>query len=257
MSPSYAGIIAEAIKQGKTEEEIAKAAEELGKNTEEATAQAPGTQNGGTATNVAKTVAAASTGATGATGAAPTASTNPDVAAIYEVLAPMAGDYLNAQAEQIGMAQRSMGPLAAAAMGQSQTAGLGNYTYNRLMRPQVDVMRDEIRVQGYANQLNRLLNDALNSARRRYNSNGGNPSNNPTQTGGGVTKIDGVDDETNDSNTTVKTTVIPNSYSYEDENGNMHTVTRPPLVTNETWARAYYQDRDKAIKNGRKFVDGK
>ena len=172
MSPSYAGIIAKAIMEGKTEEEIAKAAEELGKNTEEATTQAPATQNGGTATNVAKTVAA-STGATGATGAASTTSTNPDVAAIYEVLAPMAGDYLNAQAEQIGMAQRSMGPLAAAAMGQSQTAGLGNYTYNRLMRPQVDTMRDEIRVQGYANQLNRLLSDALNRARNNYNRGGG------------------------------------------------------------------------------------
>lgn len=255
MSPSYAGIIAEAIKQGKTEEEIAKAAEELGKNTEEAEAETSGGNTGEKIINIGP--GKVSTVRTGGASSTSAASTNPDVAAIYEVLAPMAGDYLNAQAEQIGMAQRSMGPLAAAAMGQSQTAGLGNYTYNRLMRPQVDVMRDEIRVQGYANQLNRLLNDALNSARRRYNSNGGNPSNNPTQTGNGVTKIDGVDDETNDGNTTVKTTVIPNSYSYEDENGNMHTVTRPPLVTNETWARAYYQDRDKAIKNGRKFVDGK
>ena len=96
-----------------------------------------------------------------------------DVAQVYEVLAPMAGDYMNAQAEQIGMAQQSMGPLAAATMGQSRTAGLGNYTYNRLMRPQVDVMRDEIRVQGYANQLNRLLSDALNNARNNYNRNGG------------------------------------------------------------------------------------
>ena len=71
-----------------------------------------------------------------------------DITQIYETLAPMAGQYANAQAEQIGQAQRSMGPLAAATMGQSQTAGLGNYTYNRLMRPQVDVMRDEILVEG-------------------------------------------------------------------------------------------------------------
>lgn len=92
-----------------------------------------------------------------------------DITQIYETLAPMAGDYTNAQAEQIGQAQRSVGPLAANTMGQSQTAGLGNYTYNRLMRPQVDVMRDEIMTQGYANQLNRLLSDALNTARNNYN----------------------------------------------------------------------------------------
>ena len=91
-----------------------------------------------------------------------------EITKIYETLAPMAGDYANAQAEQIGQAQRSMGPMAAAVQG-TTTSGLGNYTYNRLMRPQVDVMRDEIRTQGYANQLNRLLSDALNNARNNYN----------------------------------------------------------------------------------------
>lgn len=104
-----------------------------------------------------------------------------EITKIYETLAPMAGDYANAQAEQIGQAQRSMGPMAANVMGQSQTAGLGNYTYNRLMRPQVDTMRDEIRVQGYANQLNRLLSDALNNARNNYNRKSGGGS------GGGTT----------------------------------------------------------------------
>lgn len=92
-----------------------------------------------------------------------------EITAIYETLAPVAGNYANAQAEQIGMAQSSMGPLAQAAMGQSQTAGLGNYTYNRLMRPQVDAMRDELLVQGYTNQLNRALSDALTSAKQNYN----------------------------------------------------------------------------------------
>ena len=91
-----------------------------------------------------------------------------EITKIYETLAPMAGDYANAQAEQIGQAQRSMGPMGAAVQG-TTTSGLGNYTYNRLMRPQVDVMRDEIRTQGYANQLNRLLSDALNNARNNYN----------------------------------------------------------------------------------------
>lgn len=91
-----------------------------------------------------------------------------DITQIYETLAPMAGQYANAQAEQIGQAQQSMGPLAAAAMGESQTAGLGNYTYNRLMRPQVDVMRDEILVEGYRNKLNQALSDAYKTAQRNY-----------------------------------------------------------------------------------------
>lgn len=167
MSPSYAGIIAEEIKKRRTEEEIDKAAGELGK-------ESSGTSSGGETkkTDDAKKDTAASTGTTGGARAA-VAPVTSDVAQIYEVLAPMAGDYLNAQAEQIGMAQRSMGPLAAAAMGQSQTAGLGNYTYNRLMRPQVDTMRDEILVRGYVNQLNDLLSRALNNARNRYNNGGG------------------------------------------------------------------------------------
>lgn len=90
-----------------------------------------------------------------------------EITQIYETLAPMAGQYANAQAEQIGQAQQSMGPLAANTMG-TTTAGLGNYTYNRLMRPQVDAMRDEILVEGYRNQLNRALSDAYNTARRNY-----------------------------------------------------------------------------------------
>lgn len=102
-----------------------------------------------------------------------------NITQIYETLAPMAGQYANAQAEQIGQAQQSMGPLAAATMG-ATTSGLGNYTYNRLMRPQVDVMRDEILVEGYRNQLNRALSDAYNTARKNYNRKAGG--------GGGGTK---------------------------------------------------------------------
>ena len=120
-----------------------------------------------------------------------------EITKIYETLAPMAGDYANAQAEQIGQAQRSIGPMAANVMGQSQTAGLGNYTYNRLMRPQVDVMRDEIRVQGYANQLNRLLSDALNNARNNYNRKSGSGGSNSSDStyGQDLTFEDEVTDE--------------------------------------------------------------
>lgn len=103
-----------------------------------------------------------------------------DITQIYETLAPMAGQYANAQAEQIGQAQQSMGPLAANTMG-TTTAGLGNYTYNRLMRPQVDVMRDEILVEGYRNKLNQALSNAYKTAQRNYSRRSGGGG----RTGGG------------------------------------------------------------------------
>lgn len=87
----------------------------------------------------------------------------------YEVLAPMATDYANANLERAGQAQASYGPLAQAAMGDSQTAGIGNYTYNRLVRPAVDTMRDQLIVEGYSAALNKQLSDALNEAKKNYN----------------------------------------------------------------------------------------
>lgn len=136
-----------------------------------------------------------------------------EITQIYETLAPMAGDYANAQAEQIGQAQRSMGPMAANVMGQSQTAGLGNYTYNRLMRPQVDVMRDEIRTQGYANQLNRLLSDALNNARSRYNKSGSSGTQSNTTANGnkwsGEIEKNGIERYENGDNYRLFTVVGP------------------------------------------------
>lgn len=148
-----------------------------------------------------------------------------DITEIYETLAPMAGDYANAQAEQIGMAQQSMGPLAAQTMG-TTTSGLGNYTYNRLLRPQVDTMRDEIMVQGYANQLNRLLSDRLNEARNRYNKS--------QNSGGGTTpggnnsgmKIEEENTDETDGNTSTSTVAeevpvdgtAPGTYHYSGKN---------------------------------------
>lgn len=189
-----------------------------------------------------------------------------DITQIYETLAPMAGDYMNAQAEQIGMAQQSMGPMASNVQG-STTSGLGNYTYNRLMRPQVDVMRDEIRVQGYANQLNRLLSDALNNARNRYNrgGNGGGgggttpdtttPSNNT-----GVTTIGGVDDEESGgstSNENIPQLFVPNKFLYEKEDGSMQQVARPAEISNRKWYDIYMKAREQADRKGRKFINGK
>lgn len=92
-----------------------------------------------------------------------------EITSTYEVLAPMATDYTNANLERAGQAQASYGPLAQAAMGGSQTAGIGNYTYNRLVRPAVDTMRDQLIVEGYSNSLNKQLNDSLNAAKNNYN----------------------------------------------------------------------------------------
>ena len=189
-----------------------------------------------------------------------------DITQIYETLAPMAGDYMNAQAEQIGQAQRSIGPLAANVQG-STTSGLGNYTYNRLMRPQVDVMRDEIRVQGYANQLNRLLSDALNNARNRYNRRGGggggdtDPDTTKPGNNTGVTTIGGVDDEESGGGATFDENIpqvfIPNKFLYEKEDGYMQQVARPADMSNRKWHDIYMKAKEQANRKGRKFINGK
>lgn len=120
------------------------------------------------------------------------------ISAVAEVLAPQAGNYTNALASQIGQAQQSMGPLAAATMG-TPVQGLGNYTYNRLVRPQVDVMRDEILVQGYTNSLNKLLSDALRQARKNYNKST-NSSDKKSNSDGPTVEDEYKDDDTTGNN---------------------------------------------------------
>lgn len=177
-----------------------------------------------------------------------------NITQIYETLAPMAGQYANAQAEQIGQAQQSMGPLAAATMGQSQTSGLGNYTYNRLMRPQVDVMRDEILVEGYRNRLNRALSDAYNTARKNYNrrAGGGGGGNNTPNTPSG-TNLDTTKEYTDESAATpTQWTILPNSFKMENEKGEMVAINRGPL-SDEDWLKVYNDRKKFAAANGRKF----
>lgn len=180
-----------------------------------------------------------------------------DITQIYETLAPMAGQYANAQAEQIGQAQQSMGPLAANTMG-TTTSGLGNYTYNRLMRPQVDVMRDEILVEGYRNQLNRALSDAYNTARRNYNrraggGGGGDDGNNDPENKGttGVTTIGDVVDKSTGSGKTTTWTVLPNSYQWQDDDGNWHTAVRDSSFRDEDWLKIYEDVKNKYAPQGR------
>lgn len=181
-----------------------------------------------------------------------------DITQIYETLAPMAGQYANAQAEQIGQAQQSMGPLAAATMGQSQTAGLGNYTYNRLMRPQVDVMRDEILVEGYRNKLNQALSNAYKTAQRNYSRRAGSGGGGGNS-GGGSTNPSGVNDSTEKEYTDASTPISPEkpdvenyiSSGYEFGNyGNLpgQTGQYPLLVETPTVSRSY-QDYTRGISD--------
>lgn len=176
-----------------------------------------------------------------------------DITQIYETLAPMAGQYANAQAEQIGQAQQSMGPLAANTMG-TTTAGLGNYTYNRLMRPQVDVMRDEILVEGYRNRLNRALSDAYNTARKNYNrrASGGGGKTTTSNTSSG-TNLDTTKEYTDESAVTpTQWTILPSSFKMENEKGEMVTINRGPL-SDEDWLKVYNDRKKFAAANGRKF----
>lgn len=175
-----------------------------------------------------------------------------DITKIYETLAPMAGDYANAQAEQIGQAQRSMGTLAGQTMG-ATTSGLGNYTYNRLMRPQIDVMRDEILVEGYRNQLNKVLSDAYKTAQRNYANSTSNTGTTSNSKGSGVTTITGIGEHSTGSGNVTRWSKLPDSYQWEDENGEWHTATRNKLFSDDEWFRVYRGAKEKAEKEGRGF----
>lgn len=114
-----------------------------------------------------------------------------EIAAVYETLAPMATDYANANIERAGQAQASIGPLAEAVMGGNRTAGIGNYTYNRLVRPAVDTLRDQLLVAGYSAALNKQLSDSLNAAKENYN----RAAKNRNGGGGGGGNPDDTDDD--------------------------------------------------------------
>ena len=185
-----------------------------------------------------------------------------EITETYEVLAPMATDYANANLERAGQAQASYGPLAQAAMGGSQTAGIGNYTYNRLVRPAVDTLRDQLIVEGYSNVLNKQLSDSLNAARNNYNRatriRNNNPSTTPdTATGGGQTKIDGYDDVDSGSGATGSPMVLYNTYTITDADGNSRVFKRPEAFKDDLvwykWAEYY---RKKAESEGKTFKYG-
>ena len=178
----------------------------------------------------------------------------------YEVLAPMATDYANANLERAGQAQASYGPLAQAAMGGSQTAGIGNYTYNRLVRPAVDTLRDQLIVEGYSAALNKQLSDSLNAAKNNYNraARRSNPSTGPDDTtGGGQTKIGGYDDVDTGAGGTKSPLVLYNTYTITDADGNSRTYRRPEIMKEDTqWYNWVERHRKQAEAEGKTFKYG-
>lgn len=178
------------------------------------------------------------------TASMPSGNTPQDIVDIYNVLAPMSTDYANANIERAGQAQASYGPLAQAAMGDSRTAGIGNYTYNRLVRPSVDTMRDQLIVSGLSTALNKQISDSLDKARENYNraarrystsGGGGGGDDDKQPKGNGNTQIDGYDDEQASGDTYGGAKELKDSYKFWDKNGKEQTYGRPDGMTDEQW----------------------
>ena len=201
-----------------------------------------------------------STTAASASTAVPTFEYTPqDIVDTYAVLAPMATDYANANLERAGQAQASYGPLAQAAMGGSQTAGIGNYTYNRLVRPAVDTLRDQLIVEGYSAALNKQLSDSLNAAKRSYNraTRRGNPSTDPDTPGSGQTKIGGYDDVDTGAGSSKSPLVLYNTYTITDADGNSKTYRRPEIMKeDQEWYNWVERHRKQAEAEGKTFKYG-
>lgn len=186
------------------------------------------------------------------TASMPSGNTPQDIVDVYNVLAPMSTDYANANIERARQAQASYGPLARAAMGDSQTAGIGNYTYNRLVRPAVDTMRDQLIVSGLSTALNKQISDSLNAARENYNraarrynrrksggggggGGGGGDDGDEEPSGDGNTQIDGYGDEQTSGDTYGGAKELKDSYKFWDKDGNEQTIRRPDGMTDEQW----------------------
>ena len=182
-----------------------------------------------------------------------------DIIETYEVLAPMATDYANANLERAGQAQASYGPLAQAAMGGSRTAGIGNYTYNRLVRPAVDTLRDQLIVEGYSAALNKQLSDSLNAAKRNYNraTRKNNPSTDPDTPGSGQTKIGGYDDVDTGAGSSKSPLVLYNTFTITDADGNSRTYRRPEIMKeDQEWYNWVERQRKQAEAEGKTFKYG-
>ena len=170
----------------------------------------------------------------------------------YEVLAPMATDYANANLERAGQAQASYGPLAQAAMGDSQTAGVGNYTYNRLVRPTVDTLRDQLIVEGYSTALNKQISDSLNEAKKNYSRASRRAARSSSSGSNGTLPANTWNGEIEDQE--VKSWLsIGDTYSIVDEDGETHTYSRPSNMNDYQWYQWGESHRRKAESEGKQF----
>lgn len=93
---------------------------------------------------------------------------NDEIINAYNVLAQDVQNQAAERAAQIGNAQRSLGTLAGRVASPTQTSGLANYTYNRLIRPTVDTTAAALVTQGKAKALEKMLSDQLTAARNAY-----------------------------------------------------------------------------------------
>lgn len=172
-----------------------------------------------------------------------------DITETYNLLANQPQNYADALMQRQGTAQASYGPLAEQAMGQSRTpqGGVGNYTYNRLIRPSVDTMRDEMIVKGLSDALNKQISDSLKKAQNEYNkkkskgSSGGSSSNDKTDDDS--TKINGSEDvSTGGGGYTGPKRALARKYQLEQvdpETGAISTKTypQPEWMDDLTWMK--------------------
>lgn len=181
------------------------------------------------------------------------------IAETYEVLAPMATDYANANIERAGAAQSSYGPLADAVKGTSQTAGIGNYTYNRIARPAVNTMRDKLIVEGLSAALNKQISDSLWNAQQNYNRSGGGGGGNgtPKTDDTGQTTIGGSEDKvTSGGGATGSPLVVRNSFTITDKDGNSQTYNRPENMSDQQWYTWSQKQKEMAEAGGKTFRYG-
>lgn len=209
----------------------------------------------------------------------------------YNVLASQAGDYANALMERNAQAQASISPLTEQIMGGSRTAGLGNYTYNRLIRPSVDAMRDSMIVSGLTTALNKQISDSLKAAQENYEnayksyarshatrSSGGRSSGSGSGgsgSGGTGTKTPETDDkkpiapdagnitvgdtkeqETGFKQVTSSPTIIKDSYTVTQKDGKKLVVRRADNIDDMLWFKMYERARKEAEAAGEKFTGG-
>lgn len=191
-----------------------------------------------------ETVSSVSSGSAIPAALAPQTFSMDDIVETYNVLSNIPTDYANALMERQGQAQASYGPLAEQVMGESRTPeqGIGNYTYNRAIRPTVDTLRDEMIVRGLSEALNKQLNDSLKKAKSNYAKSGGGGGNtNNTETDADSTTITGSEDISEGGGTSTKPQVVTNKYrvtQYDPNTGEVlkSTVyTRPEFMDDQGW----------------------